>query len=73
VWEVIEGALTDENTVLIWIAFGNPTRNTGRFRECFARYRHLWKTKQIDAREVEGTNKEYLQELVDTYGRTATS
>jgi hypothetical protein len=68
VWEVTEGALTDENTVIIWIAFGNPTRNTGRFRECFARYRHLWITKQIDARTVEGTNKEYLQSIVDTYG-----
>jgi Helicase len=68
VWEVIEGALTDENTVLIWIALGNPTRNVGRFRECFGRYKHLWKTAQIDARDVEGTNKEYLQSLVDTYG-----
>jgi hypothetical protein len=68
VWEVIEGALTDENTVLLWVALGNPTRNVGRFRECFARYRHLWVTKQIDTRTVEGTNKEYLQELVDTYG-----
>jgi hypothetical protein len=29
VWEVTEGALTDENTVIIWLAFGNPTRNTG--------------------------------------------
>lgn len=68
VWEVIEGALTDENTVLLWVALGNPTRNVGRFRECFGRYRHLWVTKQIDARTVEGTNKAYLQELVDTYG-----
>lgn len=68
VWEVIEGALTDENTVLIWIALGNPTRNTGRFRECFGRYRNLWKTRQIDARDVEGTNRTYLQSLVDTYG-----
>lgn len=68
VWEVTEGALTDEKTVIIWIAFGNPTRNVGRFRECFGRYRHLWVTKQIDARDVEGTNKEYLQSLVDTYG-----
>lgn len=68
VWEVAEGALTDENTEIIWIAFGNPTRNTGRFRECFRRYRHLWKTLQIDSRTVEGTNKEYLNELVATYG-----
>lgn len=68
VWEVAEGALTDENTEIIWIVFGNPTRNTGRFRECFRRYRHLWKTWQIDSRTVEGTNKEYLQEMVDAYG-----
>ena len=33
VWEVAEGALTDEDTEIIWVAFGNPTRNTGRFRE----------------------------------------
>lgn len=68
VWEVAEGALTDENTEIIWIAFGNPTRNTGRFRECFRAQRHLWHHRQIDSRTVEGTNKEYLQELVDTYG-----
>ncbi|MGU3629851.1 terminase [Comamonas sp. C24C] len=68
VWEVAEGALTDERTEIIWLAFGNPTRNTGRFRECFRKYRHLWKTHQIDSRTVEGTNKAYLQELVDTYG-----
>lgn len=68
VWEVIEGALTDERTELIWIAFGNPTRNTGRFRECFGKHRHLWKIRHIDSREVEGTNKKYLAELVDTYG-----
>src|SRR5690554_6518973 len=38
VWEVAEGALTDENTIIIWIVFGNPTRNSGRFRECFRRF-----------------------------------
>jgi hypothetical protein len=68
VWEVAEGALTDENTEIIWIAFGNPTRNTGRFRECFRQHRHLWHHKQIDSRTVEGTNKDYLDELVATYG-----
>lgn len=68
VWEVAEGALTDEDTEIIWLAFGNPTRNTGRFRECFRRYRHLWITHQIDSRTVEGTNKQYLDQLVATYG-----
>jgi hypothetical protein len=28
----------------------------------------LWKTRQIDSRTVEGTNKAYLDELVATYG-----
>ena len=68
VWEVTLGALTDENTEIIWIAFGNPTKNSGKFRETFGKLRNLWKTRQIDSRTVEGTNKAYLQELVDTYG-----
>ena len=68
VWETAEGALTDEDTEIIWVVFGNPTRNTGRFRECFRKFKHLWKHKQIDSRTVEGTNKEQLQKWVDTYG-----
>lgn len=68
VWEVGEGVLTDEGTEIIWLVFGNPTRNTGRFRECFRKFRHLWKTKQIDSRTVEGTNKETLAKQVETYG-----
>lgn len=68
VWEVAEGALTDADTEIIWLAFGNPTQNTGRFRECFGKFRHLWKTHQIDSRTVEGTNREYLDELVATHG-----
>lgn len=68
VWEVAEGALTDEDTEIIWVAFGNPTRNTGRFRECFRKYKHRWKHKQIDSRTVEGTNKVQLDKWVEDYG-----
>lgn len=68
VWEVAEGALTDDDTILIWVTMGNPTRNTGRFRECFRKYRHVWKTWTIDSRTVEGTNKQRLQQIADTYG-----
>lgn len=68
VWEVTLGALTDEGTEIIWLAFGNPTQNTGGFRECFGRFRNLWNVKGIDSRTVEGTNKAYLDELVATYG-----
>ncbi len=68
VWEVAEGALTDENTVILWLVFGNPTRNTGRFKECFGKYKHRWKTWQIDSRNVEGTNKEKIEEWKNDYG-----
>lgn len=68
VWEVAEGALTDEGTVIIWIVFGNPTRNSGRFRECFRRFRHRWVQRQIDSRTVPGTNKAFLQRMVDDHG-----
>jgi len=68
VWEVAEGALTDEGTEIIWIAFGNPTRNVGRFRECFRRFKHRWKGRQIDSRTVEGTNKEQISKWAADYG-----
>lgn len=68
IYEVTEGALTDEDTEIIWIVFGNPTRNTGRFKDCFGKYKHRWHTMQIDSRDVEGTNKEQLQKWVDDYG-----
>lgn len=68
IWEVAEGALIDENTEIIWLAFGNPTRNTGRFRECFGKLKHRWVTRQIDSRTVEGTNKEQLNRFVEDYG-----
>ncbi len=68
VWEVAEGAMTDEDTVIIWIVFGNPTRNSGRFRECFRRFRDFWIRRQIDSRTVEGTNKAFLDRLATQYG-----
>lgn len=68
VWDVAEGALTDANTEIIWIAFGNPTRNTGRFKDCFGKNKHRWITRQIDSREVEGTNKELIQQQIDDHG-----
>ena len=68
IWEVTEGALTDEETEIIWLAFGNPTKNTGRFRECFGRYKHRWQTKQIDSRTVAGTNHELFSKWIEDWG-----
>ncbi len=68
IWEVVMGALTDENTEIIWVAFGNPTRNSGAFRECFGAKKHRWKTRQIDSRTVEGTNLKQFEEWQKDYG-----
>lgn len=68
IWEVTEGALTDEETEIIWVVFGNPTRNFGRFKECFGKNKHRWVTRQIDSRTVEGTNKAQLDKWIADYG-----
>jgi hypothetical protein len=68
IWETAEGALTDAKTERLWIAFGNPTSATGRFRECFGRFRHRWTCKQIDSRSSAVSNKEQLQQWVQDYG-----
>ena len=68
IWEVTSGALTDEDTEIIWIAFGNPTQNTGRFRECFGKFKTRWVRRQIDSRNVPGTNKELFRQWVEDYG-----
>lgn len=68
IWEVIEGALTDEDTEIILLVYGNPTRATGSFRECFRKNKHRWVTKQIDSREVEGTNKAEIEKWIEDHG-----
>lgn len=68
VWDVAEGALTDENTEIIWLAFGNPTRNSGRFHDCFGSRSKRWVTRQIDSRTVEGTNKAEIAKWIEDYG-----
>ena len=70
IWEVAEGALTDSDTEIIWLAFGNPTRSTGRFRECFAggRFEKQWKSAAIDSRSVSITNKRQIDKWIEGYG-----
>lgn len=70
IWETAEGALTDADTEIIWLAFGNPTRNIGRFRECFpgGKFERQWHHLQIDSRTVRITNKRRLQNWIDAYG-----
>ena len=66
IWEVAEGGKTDGEPM--HFAFGNPTRNTGAFAECFGKQRHRWNTRQIDSRNVAITNKSLLDGWVSDYG-----
>jgi hypothetical protein len=72
IFDVAEGVMLDENTQIIWLVFGNPTRNKGPFYDVvFGKARHRWKQYVIDSREVEGTNKEKLAEWEQDYGENS--
>lgn len=66
IWEVAEGGLTDGEP--FWFVFGNPTRNTGRFRECWRKFRKRWNTRQVDSRTAKMTNKALIDEWISDYG-----
>lgn len=66
IWETAEGAMTTPGA--IWIAFGNPTRNTGRFAECWGRLKHRWKTWQVDSRTAKMANPAQIEQWVQDYG-----
>ncbi len=69
VWQVASGALTDERTEIIWLAFGQPTEPSGAFFEAVAGVRkHRWNPLQIDSRNVPGTNKDEFAQWVHDYG-----
>lgn len=66
IWDVVEGSMTTPGAK--WAAFGNPTRNTGRFRECWGRFRHRWHTMQVDSRTAQQADKAQIQAWIDDYG-----
>lgn len=68
IWDITQGALTDEDTEILWLVFGNPTQNTGRFSECFGSMSHRWIRTQVDSRKVEGTNKQEIDGWIADYG-----
>jgi len=68
IWEVTEGAMTDSDTEILWLVRGNPTRNTGRFKQCFGSQKHRWQTRQVDSRTVKVTNKEQIDKWIEDYG-----
>ena len=83
IWEVTEGALTDSDTQILWLRYGNPTKTTGRFfKNCseagwlsdvgkpLERNREKGRNvfTRVDSRTVRFSNKAQLQAWIDEYG-----
>ncbi len=65
IWEVSEGAMTDPRAM--WFVFGNPTKNTGKFRQCF-NDESRWTHNNIDSRTCKMTNKKEIAMQLAEYG-----
>jgi hypothetical protein len=66
-----EGILAGaEDTEIIWLCLGNPTRTTTHFRTLFAggKNAHLWKSWHIDTRLARMSDKQQIDEWIKTYG-----
>ena len=68
IWSVSDGFFTENTPHRFHLAFSNPRRNTGYFYEAFNSKRAFWRQRNIDARDVEGTDKNTYQRIIDEYG-----
>jgi hypothetical protein len=70
IFRACDGMLNDAETQIIWCMFANPLRLSGRFHEAHpgGRFSGLWKSIQVDSRDVSITNKETINEKIDYYG-----
>lgn len=66
IYEVAEGGLTDGEPMMF--LFGNPTRSSGRFYDCFHAKAKFWDIRKVDSRTCHITNKKQIQQWLDEYG-----
>lgn len=66
IWDVIEGALTTKGSM--FFCFGNPTRSSGKFHDCFHAQAHRWITYKVDSRKAKMANKNQIEEWIVDYG-----
>lgn len=64
IWEVAEGGLTDGQSFMF--AFGNPTRNTGKFYQTYGNA--YWRNYSVDSRRAARTNKALIAQWEEEYG-----
>lgn len=68
IWETVDGVMHEAETELFWFCPGNPTRPSGRFYDCFYRFRSEWHCRKVDSRDVPFTNKEKIERAIALWG-----
>lgn len=68
IFGVTDGFFTEPVLYRFWICFSNPRRNTGHFFELFHKLRKWWRSRNIDSRDVEGTDKKVLNDIIEANG-----
>lgn len=69
IWDVSDGFFTDISPYRFHFAYSNPRVNVGKFYSCFhGEERKFWHVKQIDSRNVEGADVEFLNQIIETAG-----
>ena len=66
IWTVVEGAMTTPGS--FWLTFGNPTRATGSFYDCFHDMSHRWTTYKVDSRKAASAQKAQIEQWLEDYG-----
>lgn len=70
IWDTSDGIFSDADTEVVQLAYGNPTRGIGRFKEAFDKPYPAgkWRTKNIDSRTVEITDKAEIAATIAELG-----
>ena len=70
IWRSTISMLSDAETELLWVTFGNPTRTDGVFPTLFppGDFSRMWWSKHVDSRDVTLTDKAAIQEKLSFYG-----
>jgi hypothetical protein len=66
IWEVAEGAMSDPDA--FWFVYGNPTKRSGRFFDCWNKFARRWTKFTVDARDAIMANKKRLNEMIEDWG-----
>lgn len=66
IWEVAEGAMSDPDA--FWFVYGNPTKRSGRFFDCWHKFARRWHKFTVDARTAKMANRKRIDEMIEDWG-----